>query len=537
MNRWLKSGAPWIWLTAGAVSLSLIVVLGLLLLIGWKGLGYFWPAPVYQFEIQQNGHQSTVIGEVYERKTVPVKQLTEAGINTAGFDGDTVFRYVIKTGNRDVLGSDFVTILGPHIVSQQPASGVAVIERLKNGRFYGFPVGLIDDGVTIPLEELEHSLEQANIVRDLISQIEQSDLAELNQQFEQLNAKARQHDDPSQLIGERQLLEQRFAQIEQQLLTLHQQLSRDSLIVREMTGRDMTLPLEQILELWYPNDFTTAGKLGHWLSQLGHFVSDDPREANTEGGVFPAIFGTVFMVLLMSVIVTPLGVLAAVYLHEYAGKNIFTKLIRVAVINLAGVPSIVYGVFGLGFFVYIVGAQIDDLFFADQLPAPTFGTPGILWSALTLAILTLPVVIVSTEEGLARIPSSIRHGSLALGATQAETLWRTVLPMASPAIMTGLILAVARAAGEVAPLMLVGVVKMAPSLPIDGQFPYLHLDRKFMHLGYHIYDVGFQSPNVEAARPLVYATSFLLVTVIVGLNLTAIGIRNHLREKFRSLEQ
>lgn len=493
MNRWLKSGAPWVWLTAGAVSVSLIVVLGLLLLIGWKGLGYFWPAPVYQFEIEQNGYQSTVIGELYERKMVPVKQLDEAGIDTSGFEGEKTSRYVIKTGNRDVLGSDFVTVLEPHIISQEPAKGVAVIERLKNGRFYGFPVGLMDDGVEIPLQELESSLEQAEIVRDLIHQIEQTDLAELNRQFEQLNAKARQQGDAEPFIGERQLLEQRFAQIEQQLLTLHQQLNRDSVIVREMTGQEIALPIEQILDIWYPNDLTTAGKLGHWASQLGHFVSDDPREANTEGGVFPAIFGTVFMVLLMSVIVTPLGVLAAVYLHEYAGKSTFTKLIRVAVINLAGVPSIVYGVFGLGFFVYIVGAQIDDVFFADQLPAPTFGTPGILWSALTLAILTLPVVIVSTEEGLARIPNSIRHGSLALGATQAETLWRTVLPMASPAIMTGLILAVARAAGEVAPLMLVGVVKMAPSLPIDGQFPFLHLDRKFMHLGYHIYDVAFKA--------------------------------------------
>ncbi len=228
--------------------------------------------------------------------------------------------------------------------------------------------------------------------------------------------------------------------------------------------------------------------------------------------------------------------MAAVYLHEYAGKNSLTKIIRIAVINLAGVPSIVYGVFGLGFFVYTLGGSLDQLFYPEALPSPTFGSPGVIWSALTLAILTLPVVIVSTEEGLARIPSTIRQGSLALGATQAETLWRIVLPMASPAIMTGLILAIARAAGEVAPLMLVGVVKLAPTLPMDGNFPYLHVERKFMHLGFHIYDVGFQSPNVEAARPLVYATSFLLVTVIVGLNLTAIGIRNHLREKFRSLE-
>jgi len=278
------------------------------------------------------------------------------------------------------------------------------------------------------------------------------------------------------------------------------------------------------------------GKLGFFFHKAVEFLTDEPREANTEGGIFPAIFGTVMMVIIMAIIVTPFGVIAAVYLREYAKQSFTTQLIRIAVNNLAGVPSIVYGVFGLGFFVYILGGNIDALFFPESSPAPVYGTPGLLWASITLALLTLPVVIVSTEEGLARIPKAIREGSLALGATKAETLWRTVLPMASPAMMTGLILAVARAAGEVAPLMLVGVVKLAPTLPLDGNFPFLHLDRKFMHLGFHIYDVGFQSPNVEAARPLVYATALLLVIVIVVLNLSAIIIRNRLREKYRALE-
>ena len=242
------------------------------------------------------------------------------------------------------------------------------------------------------------------------------------------------------------------------------------------------------------------------------------------------------MVLLMSVIVTPFGVVAAIYLREYAKQGFITRLVRISVNNLAGVPSIVYGVFGLGFFVYFLGGNIDELFYPEALPSPTFGSGGLLWASLTLALLTVPVVIVATEEGLARIPRSIREGSLALGATKAETLWRTVIPMASPAMMTGLILAVARAAGEVAPLMLVGAVKLAPSLPLDLNAPFLHLERKFMHLGFHIYDVGFQSPNVEAARPLVYATALILVAVIVLLNLSAIYIRNHLREKYRTME-
>jgi len=298
----------------------------------------------------------------------------------------------------------------------------------------------------------------------------------------------------------------------------------------------VTLPLAKILDAYRPNAMNLLQKTGYFFHRLWKFVSEEPREANTEGGIFPAIFGTVLMVLLMSVVVMPFGVLAALYLREYARQGVVTQSIRIAVNNLAGVPSIVYGMFGLGFFVYFVGGNIDRALYSESLPAPTFGTPGILWSSLTLALLTLPVVIVATEEGLARIPRSLREASLALGATKAETLWRVVLPMASPAMMTGLILAIARAAGEVAPLMLVGVVKLAPSLPLDGDFPYLHLERKFMHLGFHIYDVGFQSPNVEAARPLVYATAFLLVLVILALNLTAISIRNRLRERYKALE-
>jgi phosphate transport system permease protein len=306
--------------------------------------------------------------------------------------------------------------------------------------------------------------------------------------------------------------------------------------VRTADGREIEMSLGKVVRAYQPNAMSSLGKLQFYGAKLWEFVSDDPREANTEGGIFPAIFGTVMMTLIMAVIVTPFGVVAAIYLREYAKQGPLTRVIRIAVNNLAGVPAIVYGVFGLGFFVYVLGGSIDRLFFPEAAPAPTFGTPGLLWASLTLALLAVPVVIVATEEGLARIPRALREGSLALGATKIETLWRVVLPMASPAMMTGLILAVARAAGEVAPLMLVGVVKLAPSLPLDGNYPYLHLDQKIMHLGFHIYDVGFQSPNVEAARPLVYATALLLVLVIAILNLTAVFMRNRLREKYKALD-
>ena len=322
--------------------------------------------------------------------------------------------------------------------------------------------------------------------------------------------------------------------LQQRLDGYYREMGEDTYELRLANGETITQPVAGVVRAYQPNALDTIGRLAVAGDRLWEFLSAQPREANTEGGVFPAIFGTVLMVLLMTVLVTPLGILAAVYLREYATQGLLTRTIRIAVNNLAGVPSIVYGLFGLGFFVYAVGGSIDQLFYSETLPAPTFGTPGIFWAALTLALLTLPVVIVATEEGLARLPRSLREASFALGATRLQTVFWVVLPAASPALMTGMILAIARAAGEVAPLMLVGVVKLAPVLPVDGNFPYLHLERQFMHLGFHIYDVGLQSPNVEAARPLVYATALLLVMVIVALNLSAIRIRNRLREQYKS---
>ncbi|MGB0895098.1 MAG: phosphate ABC transporter permease PstA [Parashewanella sp.] len=549
MGNWFKSGSPWIWMTGGAVSLSLIAVLGLLLLIAWRGLSYFWPADIYEWQLQdQTGKKSILIGEIYDREEVPSERLESAGHKFKQHPGEFVTRYLIKTGNRERVGLDFRWVLETDIVSRSTPKDIAVFERNKNGNFYGYPIAVIEDGKQLTgvslKAQLDSHIERAVKLSYKAVELQKSDIGTINYQLEKLRLQGRKYELAGEFTDARkndieqqkEQLNKDYKVLEQQFFALKRSAGRDAVLVKDMSGEVIKLPLDTILDVTFVNDLSLIGKVGHWFSGVAHFVSDDPREANTEGGVFPAIFGTVFMVLLMAVIVTPFGVIAAIYLHEYAKKGPITKMIRIAVINLAGVPSIVYGVFGLGFFVYMMGGSIDQLFYPEALPSPTFGSPGVIWSALTLAILTLPVVIVSTEEGLSRIPSSVRQGSLALGATKAETLWRIIIPMASPAIMTGLILAVARAAGEVAPLMLVGVVKLAPTLPIDMNFPFVHLERKFMHLGFHIYDVGFQSPNVEAARPLVYATSFLLVSVIVALNLTAIGVRNHLREKYRSLE-
>ncbi|MCF7373043.1 phosphate ABC transporter permease PstA [Vibrio sp. J2-3(2022)] len=556
MLNWIRSGAPWIWLTGGAVSISLLSVLGLLLLIGWKGLTYFWPAPLYQWNVAaltpvqgEVLHENTIlIGQVYERSFVPKSYLPESAAQQLEDDEDFATRLSIKIANRELYPADFISVLQMQLDDPTTPKEWAVIERSSGGYFFGKLVAF-QDGDNLYTNDIQSilnkKLDDAENLRHEIDSLVVDQLKELGWKLEQLRLEKRKHELNETLTEsflkenqtKKERIEKALATLDLQLDGLRLQLSGYALIVEDMTGSQVSIPLEDILDYWYPNQMSLPDKVMHWGKQVWKFLSEDPRESNSEGGVFPAIFGTVFLVLIMSIIVMPLGVIAAIYLHEYAKNNALTRVIRIAVINLAGVPSIVYGVFGLGFFVYTIGASIDNVFYAEKLPAPTFGTPGLLWSALTLAVLTLPVVIVTTEEGLTRIPSSVRHGSLALGATQFETLWRVVLPMATPAIITGLILAIARAAGEVAPLMLVGVVKLASSLPVDGQFPYVHLDRKFMHLGFHIYDVGFQTSNIEAARPLVYATSFLLVTVIVGLNLTAISIRNNLREKYRTLGQ
>jgi len=549
IRLWFKSGTPWIWLNAAAVSLSLIMVIGVLSLVIGRGVGHFWPHQVSQFSYQEPDKQpQIIIGEKVDTSITPAAMAKTTGYIMADNE-DTLVQYLIKTGNRDVTGTDFRWIQERNVKAHSEPSDMIVIERREWGNFYGQLLEVKEKGTTIATGEqawpvLQTKIDETLAIFKEITQIEKKEVGAINYGLERLRLKQRKlelknaFDDLAKqdIATEKAAFDAEYKQYQVKLTGLYQKLRSDSLVAKTESGSELVIPLSKVVRVFQPNTMSLLDKILHYANKVVEFLTDDPREANTEGGIFPAIFGTVMMVMMMSVIVTPFGVIAAVYLREYAKQGFITRLIRIAVNNLAGVPSVVYGVFGLGFFVYILGGNIDQLFFPESSPAPVFGTPGLLWASITLALLTLPVVIVSTEEGLARIPSSIREGSLALGATKLETLWLTVLPMASPAMMTGLILAVARAAGEVAPLMLVGVVKLAPTLPLDGNFPFLHLDRKFMHLGFHIYDVGFQSPNVEAARPLVYATALLLVLVIIGLNLAAIVIRNNLREKYRALE-
>ncbi|MGD8174599.1 phosphate ABC transporter permease PstA [Marinimicrobium sp. ARAG 43.8] len=551
MKTWFKSGAPWVWLNGGAVALCMIMVVGLLGLIAVRGFGHFWPADVVQTSVvDRNGERLDVLGEPVRREVIPAEVARTNGYQV-GEEDELVTRYLFKQGNRD-LGSDFSWYLDVGMGEWTYPENAVVVERREWGNFYGFPVELREQGAVVATpdqenfwSELESRVERSVDLHQQIRHKEKVEIGRINHQLERLRLDERRlelqavsGEALSQALAEiaeqREALNAEYREIKAERDAIYQQVARDSLVVTTVRGQERTITLDNMVRVTRSNHLSRLEKVGQYFERFWEFMTDEPREANTEGGIFPAIFGTVTMVIVMSIMVTPLGVLAAIYLREYARQGTVLRLIRISVYNLAGVPSIVYGVFGLGFFVYFLGGNIDELFFPESLPAPTFGTPGLFWASLTLALLTLPVVIVSTEEGLARIPSTIRQGSLALGATKSETLWKVVVPLATPGMMTGLILAIARAAGEVAPLMLVGVVKLAPSLPVDGNYPYLHLDQKIMHLGFHIYDVGFQSPNVEAARPLVYATALVLVLLIIVLNLSAIKIRNTLREKYRS---
>jgi phosphate transport system permease protein len=527
MRRFWRGGEPFIWLTGGALATALIMVAGLLAIIVVNAAGFFWPHEVVRLTLT-DGRQLT--GPLVEREAIP---------GSAG-----AWRVKVKIANRDLYGEDFVWVDEAAIARRERPADAAVVERTEWGLLIG-TLAALKEGDTVVARgadvwpEVERRLPDAAALRAAIRKIEKRDIGAINYAQERIRLRLRGLSSRGVSSGaEADGLRAKAARLEEQYRVQEERLTAlrgkqtATLVVQADGGKVKELSLAQVLDVSFPNRMGPLTKVGRYVAGVWHFVSEDPRESNTEGGVFPAIFGTVMMVMIMSLMVTPLGVLAAFYLREYARQGKFVSAVRIAVNNLAGVPSIVFGVFGVGFFIYGVGGFIDRLFFAEALPTPTFGTGGILWASLTLALLTIPVVIVATEEGLAAIPGGTREASLALGATKLETTLKVVLPAVMPSILTGLILAMARAAGEVAPLMITGVVKLAPALPVDGFWPFVHLDRKFMHLGFHIYDVGFQSPNVDAARPMVFATTLLLLAIVVLLNLFAIATRNRLRRRY-----
>ncbi|WP_209426907.1 phosphate ABC transporter permease PstA [Pararhodobacter sp. SW119] len=539
-------GEPGLWALGGALALGIILIAGFLAFIAWNGIATFWPKPIEQVELRDGDVLAGVVrrGGTYRVGADVLPRLSDE--QRAEIEGDLGFanRTLYQTANYDLYGDDFRWVSEFEVANVTRPADFHYFERQTWGVFIGRVAGLTIDGEARAFDPALMEREQA-AARDRfhdIRQLEQRDIGRINHQIErerlnQRRAVLRQGEEaaaPTVAASQARIaeLQAEFQILQTRVNEIRENDRRYRVQMEEVGGRTVDTELSQIVRYFAANQLSLLDKIGIYFSRWWEFVSAEPREANTQGGVLPAIFGTVAMTLLMVVFVAPFGVITALYLREYAKQGRLTSIVRISVNNLAGVPSIVYGVFGLGFFAYTMGGTIDQLFYPENLPNPTFGKGGILWASLTLALLTVPVVIVASEEALAAVPRSMREGSLACGASKWQTIRYVVLPKALPGIMTGMILAMARGAGEVAPLMLVGVVKLAPALPIDTFFPFIHLDRSFMHLGFHIFDVGFQSRNSEAGKPMVFVTTLLLLALIVAMNATAIIIRNRLKRRY-----
>jgi phosphate transport system permease protein len=585
----LAHGQPMVWLHGGALVICLCMIVGLLLLVLYQGLPTFWPGEVVQVRLIDG---KVYMGEVIRTETyqvpdnalqlVPVEKkmgLAVSAVSLAssptngwlvGVTAETLLaaekkdeiKAILERSNgkaqRRLYRTDNFELTQVHhhligdwaVTEETRPEWAVVIERLNNdGRFYGFPRAFLIDGKEVADDPagswVEFHAHHDEVLKRLAQRekIEKRDIGAVNaRQFAaQLNVRQAElsHGQDSQAYTDalekqsevKEWAAREHAELNGQIVALNKDNNRFKLVLTTASGETKVLNLVDICRAYPANQLSFWGKLSVYFARWWEFLSAEPRHANSEGGVFPAIWGTVAMTLLMTVAVVPFGVMAALYLREYAKAGPIISLVRISINNLAGVPSIVFGVFGLGFFCYIVGVRVDQLLF-QAYPAHQFGKEGLLWASLTMALLTLPVVIVATEEAVAAVPRSMREGSYACGASKWQTIWRIVLPRAMPGILTGMILAVARGAGEVAPLMLVGATKFAPALPVDDVFPFLHPQRQFMHLGYHIFDLGYHSPDSESAKPMVYTTTLLLIVLIATLNLGAMWIRGRLRKRY-----
>jgi phosphate transport system permease protein len=544
-------GEPFLWPFGGALIVGIFMIIGFLILIVYNGILTFYPDRIDVVSLRDG---SVVAGERtrserFKPTSQNLEQVPQEIQNQIDAQKGFATRQLYHTGNFDLYNEDYRWISDFDITKVTRPTDIFYLERMEWGPFIGTIKSLDLNGRIIPkedltLDKLSQEQQEAARRRNLLHYLERNEIGAINYYLEKGRLELRKlelkygADSPTyqkaakDINSESANLEARYQDLSKEATGIRDNDERYTITLADVAGRETTMKLSNIVRMYPANVLTVPQRLWVYFSRWKEFLTQEPREANTEGGVLPAIFGTFCMTILMAIAVAPFGVVGALYLREYAKQGRLVSLVRVCVNNLAGVPSIVYGVFGLGFLAYMLGTTIDNIFFPERLPTPTFGTGGLLWASLTLALLTVPVVIVATEEALAAVPQSLREGSLACGASKWQTIKYIVLPRAMPGIMTGLILAMARGAGEVAPLMLVGVVKMAPELPIDGLFPYLHLERSFMHLGFHIYDLGFQSRNAEAAKPMVYVTTLLLITLVFVMNIASVMLRNRLRRKF-----
>lgn len=538
---------PSVWFSGLALIFGILLMLFPAGLILKEGIMAFWPRKVVEIKRSSPETDSNSIhsGIVIDR-TPSKSQRLSLHPQDALHPEDQDFT-VLWVGSSEVFGNEYLVIHSDEMIDTHYPRNILRLARARHGPLFCYPVHLqYRTGEILRSDQpefvgaLADAIEQARIRRDRILEIELGELLsvtrKLNRAILQLNNGPKiPSEETSTLMNTSNQLSMSAIKLKAESRHLKELLSENSLRYRLSDGREAEIDTRDILHYSWPNQSTSLQRIGIWFENAWSFLSRHPGSSENTRTLFPAIFGTFVMTLLMSLAVTPIGVMAAVYLNEYAGKSLGVSLARAAVNNLAAVPSIVVGVFGLGFFVYMTGGSIDQLFFSESLPRPTFGKGGLLWASLTLALMTVPVVIVATEESLRTVDRASREAAYACGASRWQMIYKVALPSAMPGVLTGVILAMARGAGEVAPLMLVGVINFAPELPINMDFPFLHLNQKFMHLGYYIFDSGFQSSNSQTTIPFVYAASLVLLMLVFSLNLVAIYFRERLRNRFSSL--
>jgi phosphate transport system permease protein len=550
----IARGESQLWLAAGALVLCLLMIGGLLVLVAAEGLSTFWPPPLVGVRLLDG---RSLLGEPVrteecgaEQALAGVPAAAQPAVERALADaGGRSTRQLLRTGNFELTNEHYTWVAAPVIAERSAPEWAVVVETATKGRCYGTPAAWRVDGdalATAPGDVLARfTAEQPELARRCAEadRLRSVDIVAINEEVEDARLAVRRAElrhgtgSPEHLTAQKahaataRRSDVAAAGITDRIRALAAENAHYQFVLRTADGKDLAIPGADVVRVVPANRLSSWGRLGVYLDRWYEFLTTEPR-ANSEGGVWPAIVGTVLMTLLMTLCVVPFGVLAALWLREYARAGVWISAVRIAINNLAGVPSIVFGVFGLGFFCYLIGGSLDALFWPERLPSPTFGKGALVWASLTLALLTLPVVVVATEEALAAVPSSMREGSYACGAGKWQTIRRIVLPRALPGVMTGAILAMARGAGEVAPLMLVGAVRSAKDLPIDWSTPFLHPSRSFMHLGFHVYDVGFQSQNSEASKPVVFTTTLLLIAIVFTLNLVAVRLRSRLRTRF-----
>ncbi|QGJ71897.1 ABC transmembrane type-1 domain-containing protein [Planctomycetales bacterium 10988] len=610
---------PMRWLTGGALIGALTLLLIFLGLLLWEGAMAFWPRKLYL--IQTTDQQAWLVELVREETFTPLRTKPDSHS-----EGGLPLRQLLYLGAPGMGVQPLRWVPTAAYQEVKLPKAALSVELISGERFHGIPLALSEEErppLTRPADIIAR-WQQLRTELDAWRNWKASTRRELSRLSERLEQAQKEHRKalrlrPQDAFGinrewdlQRQALEKSIQSAQQQLNEILAQQPTVRLTLQVFPGpkpEQYTIDGIDLIRLYPANQLSALDRIGVVLDRWFSFLTEQPRAANSAGGVMPALWGTIVMTLLMSVIAAPFGLITALHLREYARPGALLLLVRISLRNLAGVPSIVYGVFGLGFFCYVLGGYLDGgadavgwapwpaktwwlavaltafcgtgafllglrqfagidpqgpllyrlrgmlsltlwaiclVFFVvliatipgfqglyrSNLPEPTFGTGGLLWASITMALLTLPVVVVSTEEALASVPFSLREGSYACGASQWQTIRRVVLPRALPGMLTGLVLAMARAAGEVAPLMLVGTVKLAPEVPWKERFPFVRLEDQFMHLGYHLFDVGFQSQNGELSRSLVFATALLLVAIVFVLNLSAVWLRAWLRHQY-----